>query len=96
MSKPYFVEGSNRKQPRAAEAVDIAARYLLYKLYDATRGRRDAWQALGSTGEQPEAVERAVQRGWIIVRDDVVSRIRVRSGLLTEEGRRLARKATRG
>ena len=28
-----------------SEAVDSAARYLLYKLYDATAGRPDAWQA---------------------------------------------------
>ena len=27
-----------------SEVVDSAARYLLYKLYDATAGRPDAWQ----------------------------------------------------
>jgi hypothetical protein len=43
---------------KAAEAVDIAARYLLYKLYDATPGRPDVWQALGSIGEKPEAMAR--------------------------------------
>jgi hypothetical protein len=95
MSKPFFVAKAKNKPPRAADAVDIAARYLLYKLYDATRGHPDAWQALGSIGEQPEAVARAVERGWLIIRDDHVGRIKVRSGLLTEEGRRLARKAGR-
>lgn len=94
MSKP-FVVGSRSQRPKAAEAVDIAARYLLYKLYDATRGRSDAWQALGSIGEQPESIARAVERGWLIIRDDVVGRIKVRSGLLTDEGRRLARRASK-
>jgi len=77
----------------AAEAIDIAARYLLYKLYDATSGRPDAWQVLGNTGERPETLTRAVERGWIIIRDDRIGRIKVQSGLLTHEGRRLARKS---
>ncbi len=77
----------------AAEAIDIAARYLLYKLYDATSGRPDAWQVLGKTGERPETLTRAVERGWIIIRDDRIGRIKVQSGLLTHEGRRLARKS---
>ena len=95
MSKPYFVGPSKSQRPKTADPVDIAARHLLYKLYDATGGRPDAWQALGSIGEQPVAVLRAVERGWLIVRDDVAGRIKVRSGLLTDEGRRLARKAVR-
>jgi hypothetical protein len=77
----------------AAEAIDIAARYLVYKLYDATSGRPDVWQVLGNTGEQQETLTRAVERGWIIVRDDRFGRFKVQSGLLTDEGRRLARKS---
>jgi hypothetical protein len=73
-----------------SEAVDNAARCLLYKVYDATAGRADAWQVLGCPEERPEAVARAVERGWIIIRDDCIGRIKVRSGLLTGEGRRLA------
>jgi hypothetical protein len=95
MSKPFVAPAKN-KPPKAADAGDIAARYLLYKLYDATRGRSDAWQALGSIGEQPEAALRAVERAWLNVRDDVIGRLKVRSGLLTDEGRRVARKAARG
>jgi hypothetical protein len=73
-----------------SEAVDSAACYLLYKLYDATAGRPDAWQVLGNTEEWLETVARAVERGWIIIRDDRIGRIKVQSGLLTREGRRLA------
>ena len=43
-----------------SEAVDSAARDLLYKLYDATAGRPDAWQVLGNTEERLETVARAV------------------------------------
>ena len=95
MPKPYFFAQATGRAPKAAEGVDVAARYLVYKLYEATGGRPDVWQALGKIGERPEAVVRAVERGWLIVRDDAVGRIKVQSGLLTEEGRILARKGMR-
>lgn len=47
-------------------------------------------------GESKETVKRAVERGWVAVRDDVVGKVKVRSGMLTEEGRRAARKSLRG
>ena len=81
------------KPPRTAEAIDIAARYLLYKLYDATNRQPGAWQALGKMiGESRETVARAVKRGWITVREEGVARTKVRSGMLTGEGRRVVRK----
>ena len=79
-----------------SEAVDSAARNLLYKLYDATAGRPGAWQVLGNTEERLETVARAVARGWIIIRDDRIGRIKVQSGLLTREGRRLAQNSRIG
>ena len=95
MAKPPFFAQAKTKARRAAEAVDVAARHLVYKLYEATRGRPDAWQVLGKIGERPETIARALDRGWLIVRDDRIGRIKIQSGLLTEEGRRLARKAIR-
>ena len=80
----------------ASEAVDSAARNLLYKLYDATAGRPGAWQVLGNTEERVQTVARAVARGWIIIRDDRIGRIKVQSGLLTREGRRLAQDSRTG
>ena len=79
-----------------SEAVDCAARYLLYKLYDATAGRPGAWLVLANAEEQPETVARAVERGWIIIRDDRIGRIKVQSGLLTREGHRLAQDSRTG
>ena len=97
MLKPYFIAAS-KITPRTAETVDVAARHLLYKLYDATSRVPGAWHALGEIGERPETVARAVERGWVIVRQDggggKVSK--VKSAALTDEGRRVARKGLRG
>jgi hypothetical protein len=95
--KPYRVAPRKSKPPRTAEALDVAARYFLYKLHDATNGQPGAWQVLGKMiGESRETVKRAVERGWVIVREEGVGRIKVRSGLLTDEGRRVARRGLRG
>jgi hypothetical protein len=96
--KPYRVAPPRKsKPPRTAEALDVAARYFLYKLYDATNRQPGAWQVLGKMiGESKETVKRAVERGWVAVRDDVVGKVKVRSGMLTDEGRRVARKGLRG
>ena len=97
MSKPFYIAGTKSKQSTTAEVVDIAARHFVYKLYDATNGQPGVWQVLGKViGERQETVARAVERGWIIVQEDDVGRIKVRSALLTEEGRRVARKGLRG
>jgi hypothetical protein len=76
--------------------LDIAARYFLYKLYDATNRQPGAWQVLGKMiGESKETVKRAVERGWVIVREDAVGGVKVRGGMLTDEGRRVARRGLR-
>ncbi|SEP51306.1 hypothetical protein SAMN02990966_07929 [Rhodospirillales bacterium URHD0017] len=70
---------------------------LVSKLYDATREQLGtAWHALVKTDERRATVARAVERGWIIVREDSVGRVKVRSGMLTDEGRRVARRGIRG
>jgi hypothetical protein len=98
MLKPYFIAASKGKPPRTAETVDVAARHLLYKLYDATSRVPGAWHALGEIGERSETVARAVERGWIIVRErDSGGRVsKMKSAALTDEGRRVARKGLWG
>ena len=94
--KPYRIVPRKSKPPRTAETLDIAARYFLYKLYDATNRQPGAWQVLGKTiGESKETVQRAVERGWVIVQEDAVGGVKVRSGMLTDEGRRVARRGLR-
>lgn len=96
MSKPFFIANAKSKPTRTGEAIDVAARHLVYKLYEATNGQPGAWQALGEIGERPATVARAVERGWMIVRQVIGGRANVQSASLTDEGRRLARKGLRG
>ena len=98
MFRPFPITGAKGKsQPQGtAQAIDVAARHLVYKLFDATDGRAAAWQVLGKMiGESKETVKRAVERGWVIVREDAVGGVKVRSGMLTDEGRRVARRGLR-
>ena len=70
MSRPFFIANANRKPLRSADAIDVAARHLVYKLYDATGGQLGAWQVLREIGEAQATVARAVERGWLLVRQD--------------------------
>jgi hypothetical protein len=93
MSKPFFIPPAKSKPPRAGEAIDVAARYLVYKLYGATNGQLGAWHELPGLGEAKATVARAVERGWVVIRQED-GKMQIAS--LTDEGRRLARKGLRG
>jgi hypothetical protein len=86
---------SNSTQSKTADAIDIAARYFVYKLFEATDRRPLAWHLLHGMREAPATVARAVERGWVIVRYNC-GKPSGRSGCLTDEGRALARKGLRG
>ena len=94
MSKALTKESAAPKARKTADAQDIAARYLVYKLYDGTRDQagiwQDTWQELRALGEPKAIVDRAVQRGWVTVRQDGQGKGKVHSASLTVEGRRLA------
>jgi hypothetical protein len=96
MFKPFVIAKSKSKPLPTAGAIDVAARYFVYKLFEATNGQPMVWQALSEIGESPATVARAVERGWVLVRQDDGGRVKVRSGSLTDEGRRLGRKGLRG
>jgi hypothetical protein len=81
-------KGRLTNQPETA--LDIAARYFVYRLYDATDGQRMRWQVLYGMGESAGAIVRAVERGWVMLQD-TADRPLERRAALTEEGRRLAR-----
>ena len=72
-------------------AIDVAARYFVYKLYEATDGQPMQWQILLGMGESAATISRAVERGWVILQD-VKGKPLDRKVALTNEGRRLARK----
>ena len=94
-NKPFFAPKTKTKPRRTGEAVDVAARYFVYELYDATSGHAGAWTVLRERGQVQATVARAVERGWAIVREDGKGKSKVRSASLTDDGRRLALKSLR-
>lgn len=92
------VNASTRTTPkprRTGDAIDVAARYFIYELYDATSGHAGAWKVLRPDGKVQPSVARAAERGWAIIRDVGKGSTKVRSASLTDEGRRMARKSLR-
>jgi hypothetical protein len=78
---------------KTLDAIDVAAKYFVYKLYDATRRDRIQWVPLKEIGESQVTIERAVQRGWAVLQRRPRASLRQSQAGLTEEGRRLARAA---
>jgi hypothetical protein len=96
VSKPFVIPRSAKSKPnRTGEAIDIAARYLVYKLFDATGGNMALWHPVRMLREAAKTVSRAAERGWVVIRDDGDGRVKGQSAALTEEGRLLARKSLR-
>jgi hypothetical protein len=96
ISKTNTFTTTKSTPPKTADAVNIAARYFVYKLFEATDRRRMAWHSLRSMGEAPATVARAVERGWAIVQLISNGRVKEQRGCLTDEGRAVARKGSRG
>ena len=96
MSKSFFIAPTKRRPAVLGGAVDIAARHLVYKLFSATDGRSGGWHELRKFGEAKEAVDRAVERGWVVVRQEDGGKRPVQGVALTDEGRLVARKGLRG
>jgi hypothetical protein len=91
---PFNAPVSAKGRPKVIktrEGIDVAARYFVYKLYDATGGQPMQWQVLLGMGESAATISRAVERGWIILQD-LKGKPLDRKAALTDEGRRLARK----
>ena len=72
-------------------ALDVAARYFVYKLYEATDGQQLQWQLVHGMGESAATISRAAERGWVVLQD-ARGKPLDRKAALTDEGRRLARK----
>jgi hypothetical protein len=76
---------------RIRDGTEVAARYFVYKLYEATDGQPMQWRVLHGMGESAATISRAVERGWVILQE-VRGKPLDRKAALTDEGRRLARK----
>ena len=94
-SRPFFSRTTKTKPRRTGEAVDVAARYFVYELYDATSGHAGEWKVLCEKRQVQAIVARAVERGWAVVREDGKGKSKLRSASLTHDGRRLALKSLR-
>ena len=91
VSKTFNVFASKGPPKATRDALDVAARYFVYKLYDATRREPMQWVALKGIDEASATIARAVERGWVVLQE--LSRKPLeRKAALTDEGRRLARK----
>jgi hypothetical protein len=76
---------------KTVDAIDVAAKYFVYKLYDTTDGQPMQWETLRGMDETRATVSRAVERGWVILQDARSKPLDLKAAL-TDEGRRLARK----
>ena len=89
--RTFNIPSSKGKSFKTIGAIDVAARYLVYKLYEATDGQPMRWATLHGMGELLATVERAVERGWVVLQGASGKPLE-RKAALTDEGRRLARK----
>jgi hypothetical protein len=91
---PFNAPVSSRRRAKVIkirDGTEVAARYFVYKLYDAIHGQAMQWHVLHGMGESAVTISRAVERGWVVLQE--VSRKPLdRKAALTDEGRRLARK----
>jgi putative SOS response-associated peptidase YedK len=94
MATPNFFVKTNNPPLGKLDAVNVAARFFVYKLYEATDRRRMAWHSLRGMGEAPATVARAVEKGWAIVQLTNSGRVKEQHGCLTDEGRAVARKGS--
>ena len=101
MTNRFIIPTAKSKSSRTSEGLDVAARYLVYKLYDASTGTPTAssWQPVRALGELAATVGRAVERGWVVTRDEGKGKAKAKAkdlwASLTEEGRAMARKGLR-
>jgi hypothetical protein len=79
---------------KTLDAIDVAAKYFVYKLYDATGGQPMQWAALKGVDESRKTMARVVELGWVILQPRTGDRggPTIDKAALTDEGRRLARK----
>jgi hypothetical protein len=94
--KPPVIPRSRKNQTsKIADPLDIAARYFAYKLYVPGKTMTESRYPVSTLGEAAATVGRAVELGWVTLRDVGQGRTRERYAALTDEGRQVARKALR-
>jgi hypothetical protein len=87
----FIIPTTKSKVIKTRDGTDVAARYFVYKLYEATDGYPMQSAALYGIGESAATISRAVERGWVVLQG-VGGKVLERKAALTDEGRRLARR----
>jgi hypothetical protein len=95
LKPPVLPKASTKTSSKIAEPLDIAARHLAYKLYVPGRAMTASWHPLSTLGEAAATVGRAVERGWVRLRDVGQGKTAERYAALTDEGRQVARRRLR-
>jgi hypothetical protein len=87
----FNIRTTKPKVVKTGDGTDVAARYFVYKLFEATGGYPMQSAALYGIGESAATISRAVERGWVVLQG-VGGKPLDRRAALTDEGRRLARR----
>jgi hypothetical protein len=90
-TRTFIIPTAKSKVIGPRDDTDVAARYFIYKLCEATDGQPMQWQILHGLGESAATISRAVERGWVVLQG-VGLKALDRKAALTDEGRRLARR----
>jgi hypothetical protein len=89
--RPFTIPAAKSNSFKTIDAIGVAAKYFVYKLYEATDGQPMRSAPLRGMGELRATVERAVERGWVVL-EGTSGKLMERNAALTDEGRRLARR----
>jgi hypothetical protein len=87
----FTIPAAKSNSFKTIDAIGVAAKYFVYKLYEATDGQPMRSAPLRGMGELRATVERAVERGWVVL-EGTSGTLMERKAALTDEGRRLARR----
>ena len=65
----FNIRTTKPKVVKTRDGTDVAARYFVYKLYEATDGQPMQWHVLHGMGKSAATISRAVERGWVVLQD---------------------------
>ena len=84
---------ATQRHAKTVDATEIAARYFIYELYEATGGYPMQWAALYGIDESAATICRAVERGWVVLQG-VGRKPLDRKAALTDDGLAIQRLAS--
>jgi hypothetical protein len=82
--RPFTIPAAKSKSFKTIDAIDVAARYFVYKLYEGTDGQPMQWAAVQGLGESASTISRAVERGWVVL-EGTSGTLMERKAALTDE-----------